>query len=335
MPSVAAADRPNVLITSAARKVMLVRAFVDALATVGGGGRVLASDIDPWSVALLEASGAIDLPRTDHPAFTDALDRACRDERIGLVVPTRDGELLRFAELRERLAEHGTVVLVSDPRAIALCRDKRRFAEAAAEAGLETPQIHDRPDVPLPAFVKPRFGAGSRFATTVTTRAGLNAAIAVIEAAGDEPVVQELIDAPELTIDVFLDLEGRPISCVPRERLRVIAGESVVSRTVRDADLTNATLRLCQALGLVGHLTVQCFRSVNRITFLEVNPRYGGAANLGFAAGARTPEFAVRIARGGTLLPRLDDYEEGLVMLRFSEDRFVRTPVAETPWPAR
>ena len=33
----AAADRPNVLITSAARKVLLVRAFADALARTGSG----------------------------------------------------------------------------------------------------------------------------------------------------------------------------------------------------------------------------------------------------------------------------------------------------------
>lgn len=335
MATRAVAGRPNVLITSAARKVLLVRAFRDALIAVGGGGRVLAADVDPWSVAVLEADGSVDLPGTADPAFAEAIEEACEREDIGLVVPTRDGELSRFAELRERLAERGTVVLVSGPDAIATCRDKRRFAEAVVAAGLDTPRIRGGPEYSLPAFVKPRFGAGSRFATTVRTDAELASAVAAIEASGGEPIVQEFVDGTELTIDVFIDLDGRAISCVPRERLQVVAGESVVSRTIRDADVSAATLRLCGSLSLVGHLTVQCLRTPDRIAFLEINPRYGGAANLGFAAGARTPEFAVRLSRDEPLLPRLDDYEVGLVMLRYSEDRFVRAAIGPPPGHTR
>ena len=75
---------------------------------------------------------------------------------------------------------------------------------------------------------------------------------------------------------------------------------------------------------LVGHLTVQAFRTSDTISFIEINPRYGGAANLGIAAGAPTPEYAIRAARGERLEPTLGDYEVGLVMLRYSDDLFVR-----------
>jgi carbamoyl-phosphate synthase large subunit len=70
-------------------------------------------------------------------------------------------------------------------------------------------------------------------------------------------------------------------------------------------------------------VTIQAFRSADRIAFIEINPRYGGAANLGFAAGARTPEYAIRLSRGERLKPQLGEYEIGLVMLRAGEDRFV------------
>jgi carbamoyl-phosphate synthase large subunit len=317
-------DRSDVLITSAARKVLLIRAFREALARLGGGGRVLAADISPWAVALHEADGAVELPRSDDPAFAAALETACEREGIGLVVPTRDDELAILAALRDRLAQVGTTVLVASPDTVAVCRDKVRFAEAVAAAGLASPPIHSPETVPLPAFVKPRFGAGGRHSGVVRTDDELSAAIAEIRAAGGEPLVQERIDAPEYTVDAFFDLDGRVISCVPRERVEVVNGESVVSRTVRDPALVEATVRLGTALGLVGHVTVQAFRSADKIVFIEVNPRYGGAANLGFAAGAPTPEFAVRLARGEALEPRLDSYEVGLVMLRYAEDRFVR-----------
>lgn len=318
--------RPNVLITSAARKVLLVRAFRDALARVGGGGRVLAADISPWAVAVREADGTVALPLSDDPGFAEALERACERDAIGLVVATRDDELPVFAEIRDRLARVGTTVLVSSPDAVAVCRDKVRFASAVDEAGLASPAIHRFDDSPLPAFVKPRIGAGGRHAGVVRTRDELAAALMAIRSAGGDPLVQELIEAPEYTIDAFLDLHGRVISCVPRQRVEVVNGESVVSRTVRDPALVEATVRLCTALGLTGHVTVQAFRTDDEIIFIEVNPRYGGASNLGFAAGALTPEFAIRLARGESIEPRLDAYEVGLVMLRYAEDRFVREP---------
>jgi carbamoyl-phosphate synthase large subunit len=322
--AIAASDRPNVLITSASRKVLLVRAFKAAIAR-SGPGRVLAADISPLSAAFYEADAARLIPRSDDPAFVDALLRICEADRIGLVVPTRDEELPILARARDRFAAAGTVVLVSAPAAVDTCRDKAAFVAAVRAAGLHAPTTY--PDVDatrFPAFVKPRWGKGGRGATKVADAAELAAALDGLSAGGHEALVQAFVDAPEFTVDVFLDFEGRAISCVPRERIAVVAGESVIGRTVRDPDLSAASLHLCAAIGLVGHLTVQAFRTVAGVEFIEINPRYGGAANLGFEAGAPTPEYAIRAARGERLEPRLDDYEVGLLMFRHAGDLFVR-----------
>jgi carbamoyl-phosphate synthase large subunit len=321
-PPAASPDRPNVLITSAARKVLLVRAFGAALAGLGGG-RVLAADLSPWAVALLEADGVVTLPRTDDAGFGDALERACADDRVGLVVPTRDDELPVMAALRDRLQMAGTVILISSQDAVAVCRDKLRFAEAVAAAGFVSPRTVRSPVREFPVFVKPRVGAGGRGAGIVASPEALTRACDAILADGGEPLIQEVVEGREFTVDVFVDRDGRPISCIPRERVVVVSGESVVSRTVRDEALSDATLRLCAAVGLTGHLTVQALRTPDRIVFVEINPRYGGAANLGFAAGAPTPEYAIRSARGERQEPRLGQYEVDLVMFRYPDDRFV------------
>lgn len=314
-------DRPNVLIASAARKVALVRAFRTALDRCGGG-QVIAADIDPLAAALFEADAARIVPRSDDPVFVDALLDICERDRIGLVVPTRDEELPVLARARDRFKEAGTLLLVSSPEAIETCQDKHLFMAAVREAGLQVPAVHTDPETArLPAFVKPRRGKGGRGAHKVTTHSDLGAALSTL---GQDAIIQEFVEAPEFTVDVFLDLDRRPISCVPRERIAIVAGESVVARTVRDPALAAATLHLCTVIGLVGHVTVQAFRTPDRVLFIEVNPRYGGAANLGFKAGARTPEYAVRLARGEHLASRLDDYEVGLIMLRYSADRFIR-----------
>ena len=319
-----APDRPNVLITSAARKVLLVRAFGAALARTGSG-RVIAADISPLAATLYAADAGLLIPRSDDPSFLDALLRICAEDRVGLIVPTRDEELPILARAASRFEAAGTRILVSAPEAVDTCRDKRRFVDAVRAAGLATPTVYEDPaGVSYPAFVKPLFGKGGRGATRVDDATALAAAVEAIEALGDEALIQAFVEAPEFTVDVFIDFDGRPISCVPRQRVAVVDGESVVGRTVRDPELAAAAIRLCSAIGLIGHLTVQAFRTATEVLFIEINPRYGGAANLGFEAGARTPEYAVRAARGERLEPRLDDYEAGLVMLRHSADLFVR-----------
>jgi carbamoyl-phosphate synthase large subunit len=325
-------DRPNVLITSASRKVLLVRAFRDALARTGPG-QVLAADISPLSAALHDADGARLIPRSDDDAFIDVLLRVCEQDRIGLLVPTRDEELPVLARARERFLAAGTLVLVSSAEGVDICLDKARFLTAVQDAGLHTPMVYPEPGATrFPAFVKPRRGWGGQGATKVSTPAEL---AAVLDSLGDDALIQEFVDAPEFTVDVFLDLDGRPISCVPRQRIAILAGESIVSRTVRDPDLTDATLRLCAAIGLVGHVTAQAFRTPERVEFIEINPRYGGAANLGFEAGARTPDFALRLARGERPEPQLDAYEVGLTMLRYPVDMFLRDPDLAALEPSR
>lgn len=317
----AAAERPNVLITSASRKVLLVRSFKEATQRLGSG-RVIAADINPLAAALYEADDARIIPRSDDQGFVEALLRICDDDRIGLVVPTRDEELPILARERDRFAAAGTVVLVSSPEAVDTCRDKARFVTAVTAAGLETPTVYpDAASTRFPAFVKPRSGKGGQGAAKVSDATELAAAL---EALGGEALIQAYVDAPEFTIDVFIDFDGRPISCVPRERIAVVDGESVIGRTVRDPELSAAAIRLCTEIGLVGHQTVQAFRTPTEVAFIEINPRYGGAANLGFEAGAPTPDYAIRAARGERLEPRLDAYEVGLTMFRHAADLFIR-----------
>ena len=129
----------NVLITSASRKVGLVRAFMEAVRTTGGG-RVVAADITPLAPALYEADAGILIPRSDDPGFVDAVLAICERDGIGLVVPTRDEELPVFAAAKDRFATNGISVLVADPEPVAICQDKRRFAVACTAAVSATPQ---------------------------------------------------------------------------------------------------------------------------------------------------------------------------------------------------
>ena len=159
----------NVLITSASRKVGLVRAFKGAVEATGGG-RVIAADVSALAPALYEADAGIITRRSDDAAFVEDIRAICRRESIGLIIPTRDEELPVFAAAKGAFAVGGVVVLVSTPDVDATCQDKRRFAMACAEAGLATPRVVDAPSVAdLPLFIRPRRGKGGAGARVVRT----------------------------------------------------------------------------------------------------------------------------------------------------------------------
>lgn len=310
----------NVLFTSVSRKISLVRAFQQALAEEGGG-HVIGVDVSPTAVGLYLADEHYLVPRSDDPAFPSTLIDLARNHEVRLVVPTRDEELPVLANVRDEFLRAGVRIMVPSAETVEICQDKLRFAEFCARHGLGTPEIRTSPERgPFPVFVKPRHGKGGKGAYPARSRAELDGALARLE--GDA-VVQEFVDAPEYTIDLFADFAGNIISVVPRQRILVVGGESYVSCTVKDARLRDEAIRLAKALRLEGHNTIQCFLQGDQVKFIEVNARYGGAAALGFAAGARTPRDLVRLVQGKEVRPHIDDFQEGLYMLRYTEDLFL------------
>jgi carbamoyl-phosphate synthase large subunit len=218
------------------------------------------------------------------------------------------------------LAEAGATVMVATPGVIELCQDKRAFTAHCRTYGFAAPEtLADPANARFPLFARPRRGAGGCGAGRVDDARAL-AALQPF----DDWLVQALVEAPEYTLDLFADFSGRVLSVVPRRRLRVVAGESVVGETVEAPILIDRAARLAASLGLVGHNTLQCFWEGGEPLWIEVNPRFGGGAALSFAAGADTPALLLRLIAGQTVEPRVGDYERGLRLFRYSTDHFSR-----------
>jgi carbamoyl-phosphate synthase large subunit len=139
----------------------------------------------------------------------------------------------------------------------------------------------------------------------------------------NDPILQRFITDPEYTIDLFTDFSANIISVVPRKRIHVFGGESFIGVTRKNAFLINECIRLGNALRLIGHTTIQCFFDEKTIKLIEVNPRYGGGASLGFAAGAFTPRYLIRLVLGKEVLPVIGEFKDNFMMLRYTEDIFV------------
>lgn len=321
----------RILISSASRKVNLVRAFRDALAREGGGA-VLAADASPHAPALYFADERRIVPSIGSPEFIPEMLRLCAEAGVRLVVPTADEELPLYAEHRDAFEACGAAVMVSPIEAVRLCQDKRRFADFCLARGFAVPRILEpsalRDPSDFPVFLRPCRGRGSNGAVRADSRADLETELRRHPGA----LVQKYVSAAEYTVDLFADFDGRVLSAVPRERIRVFGGESFVGMTRRDPALIGEAVRLAEALGLWGHVTIQCFLDGEAVKFIEVNPRFGGGASLGFAAGAPTPLWLVKLLKGERLEPRLGDFRDRYLMLRYTEDLFLSEEDVQERW---
>ena len=247
----------------------------------------------------------------------------CKQREVALLIPTRDEELPLFAEHKDRFAQIGTTVAVSPPESVRVCQDKRLFANVCLQNALPIPLTYAAGTLPpedaYPVFVKPRVGKGGRGIRKIDSAAELRELLSECP----DLLVQECVSDPEYTIDTFVDFTGKVISVVPRERTFVLAGESYVSRTRKAPRLMDEAIRLVTKLNLLGHITIQCFYNEDRVRFIEVNPRFGGAANLGFAAGALTPRFLIRSLQGKPVEPVIGEFRDNYVMLRYTQDIFM------------
>ena len=312
----------KVFITSAARKVWLIQAFKNALGECKGS-RVIAGDVNPYSAALYFADEYVILRRDDDPSYEEWLFDYCRSNSIDLIIPTRDEELPLFARFAGRFLNNGIRIMVNDEEVINICQDKKRFIDYCANHGFHTPHTYEKPGQigveEFPLFLRERFGKGSKGTCLVANQSELNIALNRMK----DPIVQTAVDATEYSIDVLSDFDGNVLSAIPRERRVVVSGESYVSITRRDWTIIDDAARLSKDLGLIGHNTIQCFSKNGRNEFIEINPRFGGAASLGFAAGCNSPRLIVDMVNGKKIKPFLGEFKENYVMLRYVQDFFI------------
>jgi carbamoyl-phosphate synthase large subunit len=282
--------RTNVMISSLSRKASIAEAVRAAYGALNIEGTIWGSDArsDPPA-----------LGHVDHLWHTAPLDKLtddeivsfCELEAIAVLIPTRDGELARFAGLRERLDDIGTFVPIGDPESVRIADDKLEFARVCSNAGLRAVPAATALD---PSFggrlvVKPRSGAGSK---NSLIGIGREAAADALSANSDF-VVQPYVTGVEYSVDIYIRRDGSCLGAVARERRDVVAGESIVTAVVDNAELRNLALECATAVGIRGHAVIQLIASGDGVQLLECNSRVGGASSAAWAAGLRSVDAMI------------------------------------------
>ncbi|HEX7079612.1 MAG TPA: ATP-grasp domain-containing protein [Gammaproteobacteria bacterium] len=307
----------NVLITSAGRRGSLVQIVRRTLDARRAGGHVFAVDARPeWSAACRLADRAWEAPRVSAEYVPFLLD-LCLEHRIEVVIPTIDPELPVLAAAADDFGAVGARVAVSS---VDVCRTfsrKRSTHEFLSRHGLPTPAlIEDFADAPFPLFAKLDDSSSSIGARRVDDAYEAER----LRSRNADYVFQPMLAGDEFTVDAFVDSNGRLRDLVPRQRLEIRGGEVSKAVTVRDPRILDEVARLFAVMhGAYGVLNVQLFRGrEGGLSFVEVNPRFGGGFPLSFHAGANMVDYLLRDARGEPL--EIARWRENTLMLRYDAE---------------
>ena len=130
----------------------------------------------------------------------------------------------------------------------------------------------------------------------------------------------------EYTVDMYFDKKNEVKCIVPRKRLLVRAGEINKGITCKNSIVGYLKDKLQRVEGAIGCLTVQVFLNnvTQKITAIEINPRFGGGFPLSYRAGANYPQWLIREYFLNEQIAFTDSWEDSLLMLRYDDEVIVR-----------
>jgi carbamoyl-phosphate synthase large subunit len=318
-------NRINILFTCVGRRVSLINSFRAAAAKIGKDCKVIGTDITELAAGMQVCESYYKVCSTGSEGYIAELLDIVKRERINLLIPTTDHDLLLLSQNRERFDREGCFVLIAQPEVVGMCQDKRLAYKFLSSKGFQTPLTFEPVDVnaeniDYPCFLKPWDGYASRGATVVSNAEEYR----FFQPRVPNCIVQKYIEGSEVTCDVFTDSAGKVRCVVPRKRLEVRAGEVNKAVITKDERIINETAKLAAILDTrLCVLTIQLLVSdEGEIYFIEINPRFGGGMPLSIKAGANFPLWLLENFFG--LECSADNgYVDGLVMLRYDAEVWV------------
>lgn len=315
----------NIIITSAGQRVALVRGFQETVKRFFPEAKVFTTDMNPrLAPAAYISDKCFVVPRCTSEDYIEVLLTLCMENEIGMIVPTIDTELAILSANKDIFAKQGIFVSVSDYGFIMMCRDKRNTGEFFEKHGIRVPKTIDKYHPTFPLFAKPYDGSLSTNLHYIKNAEGLTAEIL------EDPklLFMEYIDKEvykEYTVDMYYGKDNKVKCVVPRERIKIRAGEINKGLTEKEPLTQYLYDRLETIEGCVGCICIQVFLNPQTcdVVGIEINPRFGGGYPLTYAAGGNYPENLIREYFLGEEIKYKEDWKDHLLMLRYDDAVYV------------
>jgi len=316
----------NIIITSAGRRVSLVRAFQKEIKKLVPHGKVFAADADPEaSAACHVADGYIEVPLLNQPNYIEKLINFCKANDIKLVIPTIDTELILLAKNEQLFKTNNIHVVISSEEFILKCRDKRIIHDFFESKGVARAKEYTKDNYSLPLYIKPLDGSRSVDNYIIKSKSELRE----YHFKNDKLMFLEYLDHneyEEFTCDLYYDKNNILKCVVPRKRIEVRDGEVNKGLTLYNDLVPYIKEHLSYIEGARGCLTSQFFKhkNNNNIYGIEINPRFGGGFPLSYLAGANFPKWIIQeYLFDLEIEENFEIWENNLLMIRYDDEILV------------
>lgn len=300
-------------------KITIIRTAVGCPAAIGlikelrkRKIKVIGTDCNPLSAGFYFCDKSYVVPKGNEPRFLKEILKICDIEKPKAIISGPEEEVLTLSRNKKIFEKRGVVVLVPDYKSAKICTDKIATYKFFKKENIPTPKIFNKDNVKFPIIIKPRFGRGSSQVFKIKNRNELEFYLKRIK----NPILQEFINGIECTVDIFSDLEGKPLSIIPRVRIQVESGISMKSRTIYDEEIINWCKKIAKKLKLIGPSCIQCIKSKEGLKFTEINLRFGGGSILAIKADPTIILNLIRMIKGEKPIES-KKLKEGLTMLRY------------------
>lgn len=313
----------NILILSAGTRNKVVEYFKKE---IGDAGKVIATDCSDLAPAIYEADEYVIVPRIDAPGYLDIILNLCKEKKIDGVLSLIDPELSMLAEHKEEFLAVGTTPIVSDYELVETCFDKFRMYQLLTDYGYQTGRSYvdkesfyqDVADgkIDYPVFVKPVKGSASINISKVSSQKEVDVLFDIY----DDLMIQEFMDGIEYGADVYIDMiSGKVASIFVKEKIKMRAGETDKSVSVKDDKLFALITEFVERAGFKGIIDIDIFKIKGEYYISEVNPRFGGGYPHAYGCGVNIPKQIITNLSGKENPCTVGAYKEGIHMMKYNE----------------
>lgn len=313
----------NILILSAGTRNKIVQYFVE---TLGGRGKVVATDCSSIAPAIYDADKYYIVPRMTDDNYLDVIFDICKKEKISGVLSLIDPELSLLAKNADKFAEIGTTVIGSSYELCERSLDKYEMYKWLVDNSYKCAKSYVDKEkffadlyngtAKFPVFVKPARGSASISISKVYDKETVD----LLFAHEDGLMIQEFLDGQEIGADVYIDMiSGEVVSVFTKKKLKMRAGETDKAVSFKDEKLFDLIKKFVGEAGYKGQIDIDIFNINGEYYISEVNPRFGGGYPHAYECGSNHMSLIVNNLEGKVNDCVIGDYRENIYMMKYNE----------------
>jgi len=233
--------------------------------------------------------------------YAEQLFEICKKEKIDILIPIIDEEVLYLSENIKNFNSIGVKILVSNAAVVKFCRNKMQTQDFLKKY---FPQLYIKTEFlcsltqnTFPLFIKPNNGRASTNCIKINNEKELMFYKEYFDK--KDFIVQEYIDGDFYTADFFYDTKNDYfITLIRQELVRNKNGCGIVIKIVKNEYLEKILKSLISKIGYNGIGNCEFICKNDKFFLVEINPRFSAGIDYSIKAGVNFLQIAIDTLMG-------------------------------------